>query len=228
MLITSIEVAVAGGILCLDRIFLQAMISRPVIVGPVIGALLHDPYTGLIAGAFVELIWIDRLPIGGHVAPNESVAAILITAGSIMSGNQLGQLPQSLFVFAFLLFLPVGYAGRAIELMIRKSNDALSLKVMEDARTGNIRGISRRHLSGLLKSFVSHTVLIFTALTAGSAILVWLYPLLPGTIAGALHYTYFIIPVIGVAVALNTIKVRGIIPLFSGLFLVFAMIVHYL
>ncbi len=226
MLIKSIEVAIAGGILCLDRVFLQAMISRPLIAGPIIGALLNDPYTGLIAGAFVELIWIDRLPIGNHIPPNGSVVAILITAGSILAGNQLGQLSQSLFVFAFLLFLPVGPIGKRVESLIKNSNNLLSEKAMEAARDGNIKGIFRLHISGLLKTFLSNIVLIFIPLIVGFAILLWLYPLLPVVLLKALDYTYFVIPLVGVAVALNTIKLRGTVPLFSGLFLILTVIVN--
>jgi len=228
MLITSAVVAFAGGLLCLDRIVLQALISRPVVAGPIIGTLLHDPFIGLITGAFVELIWIDRLPIGGHIAPNESVVAILIAAGSILAGQHLGHLSKSLFVFTFLFFLPLGYAGRKIEVFIRHSNNRLSEQVMEDARAGNVRGISRRHLAGLWKIFFGHVALIFTALTAGTVIIRWLYPLLPPIVLEALYYTYFIIPIVGISVALTTIKARGVMPLFSGLFLIFAMIAHFL
>jgi len=228
MLITSAGVAIAGGIVCLDRIVLHALISRPLIAGPIIGALLHDPFIGLITGAFVELIWIDRVPIGGHIGPNESVVAIVIAAGSILAGQHLGHLSQSLFVFTFLLFLPLGYAGRKMEVLIRHSNNRLSQQVMEDARAGNVRGISRRHLAGLWKTFFGHVFLIFTALTAGTVIIRWLYPLLPPIALETLYYTYFIIPIVGISVALNTIKTRGVMPLFSGLFLIFAMIAHLL
>ena len=224
MWIKSAEVAIAGGFLCLDRVFLQALISRPVVAGPIIGALLSDPYTGLLAGAFVELLWIDRMPIGTYIPPNDSAAAILITAGSILAGIKLGHLSQSLFVLAFLLFLPFGPIGKKVEFLIITSNDRLSRKAMEDAKAGNIKGISRRHIFGLWKIFLGNVILIFIPLLLGSAVLIWIYPLLPKEILKALYYTYFVIPIIGVTVALNTIKLRGTIPVFSGLFLIFALI----
>lgn len=227
MWIKSAEIAIAGGFLCLDRVFLQALISRPVVAGPVIGALLSDPYTGLIAGAFVELLWIDRLPIGTYIPPNDSVAAILITAGSILAGIKLGHLSQSLFVFAFLLFLPFGPIGEKVEFLIIKSNDKLSRKAMEDAKAGDFKGISRRHIFGLWKIFLGNIILIFIPLLLGSAVIIWIYPLLPKEILKTLYYTYFVIPIIGVTVALNTIKLRGTIPVFSGLFLIFALIVEF-
>ena len=69
MILKIIIVSVVGGILCLDRVVLQAMISRPIVAAPVIGLILGDPYTGLIVGAFIELFWIDRFPIGAYFLP---------------------------------------------------------------------------------------------------------------------------------------------------------------
>ena len=227
MWIESAGIAVAGGFLCIDRVFPQALISRPIVVSPIIGTLLNDPYTGLITGAFVELIWIDRLPVGTYIPPNDTVAAILITAGSILASIKLGHLSQSLFVFAFLLFLPFGPIGKEIESLIIKSNDKLSLKAMEYAKAGNIKGISRCHISGLWKFFFGNIILIFIPLLAGSVVLTWIYPILPKEILETFYYTYFVLPIVGVTVALNTIKLRGTIPVFSGLFLIFALIVEF-
>lgn len=223
-----IGVAILGGVLCLDRVFLQAIISRPIVTGPVIGTFLGDPCTGLITGSFVELIWIDRLPIGNHIPPNETIAAVLITAGSIEAGNQLGQLPPSLIALSFLLFFPMGYVGQAVESWIKYANTRLAQQAERYAREGNMAGIARCHRTGLWKVFLSSVILIIVPLIAGTAITVGVYPQLPVVVLEALHYTYFVIPLIGIAVALNTIKVRGTIPLFTVFFLILAWIVAYL
>jgi len=61
--------------MCLDRIFIQAMISRPIVIAPVAGIILGQPYTGLMTGAILELFWMDRAPIGIYIPPNDSVTA---------------------------------------------------------------------------------------------------------------------------------------------------------
>lgn len=53
MILNVITVSVVGGILCLDRVVLQVMISRPIVAAPLIGLILGDLYTGLVAGAFI-------------------------------------------------------------------------------------------------------------------------------------------------------------------------------
>ena len=226
MLIKSVIVALVGGIICLDRILFQAMISRPVVAAPFIGIILGDPYTGLIIGAFIELLWIDRFHIGVYVPPNDSVVAILVTAGSILAGRELGHVSRELIALSMLLFIPFGIVGQKIDIWIMKSNDVLSYKALENARAGNIRGVAHSHILALLKSLFSTVALIFISLILGIQVLQLIFPLIPENTLKALSFIYFFIPIIGVAVALNTIKLRGTIPIFSGLFLVVALFVE--
>ncbi|MBN2515113.1 MAG: PTS sugar transporter subunit IIC [Deltaproteobacteria bacterium] len=228
MVSKSILVALVGGITCLDRTLVQAMISRPIVVGPIIGLILDDPYTGLLIGAFVELFWIDRSHIGVSIPPNDTVVAILITGTSIIAGNKLDALSRELVAFSVLLFMPFGILGQKIDIWLIRSNDLAAQQAVEDAKLVNIRGISRKHLFGLLKTFLITTAFIFISLICGIQILSWIYPHIPENIVSALFYVYFFLPVIGVAVALNTIKLRGTIPVFSGIFLIGALIIEIL
>lgn len=226
MLIDATIVAFAGGILCLDRVIIQAMISRPIVVGPIIGFILRDPYTGLIVGAFIELLWIDRFHIGVDIPPNDSVVAILITGGVIIVGSRLGYLSRELIAVSTLLFVPCAFLGQKIDTWIVRSNDVLSKRALECAKRGDMKGISRNHMLGLLKYFLSTTVFIFVSLICGIQILLMTLPLIPGPVLKAFSSVYFCIPIIGIAVALTTIKLRGAIPVFSGIFLISALFIE--
>ena len=228
MFFKAIIVAVVGGIICLDRVFIQAMLSRPVVAGPIIGFVLRDPYTGLISGALIELLWINKLPVGVYVPPNDSIAAVLIAAGSILAGKELGHLSPELITFSILLFIPFAILGQKIDIWIMKSNDKLSQKAVEDARVGNIKGISRKHVWGLFKTLFCTVPFIFVVLVFGVMILVYVFPLIPPKGLRALTYTYFFLPLLGVAVALNTVKLRGTLPVFCGVFLIVAFAFEFL
>jgi len=228
MLLDAITVAVVGGIICLDRILLQVMLSRPVVVGPIIGFILGDPYTGLISGALIELLWIDRLPVGVYVPPNDSIVAVLAVAGSIVTGRELGHLPRELIALSILLFIPFGILGQKMEVSIMRSNDILSRKAVEDAKTGDIKSISRKHIFGLFKTFFFTAVFIFVFLILGVTILKYVFPLIPQRGLTALSYTYLFLPLLGVAVALNTINLRGTIPVFCGAFLIVTVVFEFL
>ncbi|MCK9274055.1 MAG: PTS sugar transporter subunit IIC [Syntrophales bacterium] len=219
-----IEVALLGGIICLDRIVLQIMISRPLVCGPVVGTFLGEPSTGLITGTFLELLWMDRVPIGKYVPPNDTIAAITITASVILAGNTMGGTTPELIALAVLLLTPLAFAARKIDMLVIESNEALSKEVLQDAERGDTKAIARKQWYGMAKSFTCSAALIFLFLLVGTIALQLVFPLLTARMNRMLMVTYCFIPVVGVAVALTTIKIRGALPLFAALFLIFLAI----
>jgi PTS system mannose-specific IIC component len=219
MILKVMIVSFAGGIICLDRVVLQAMISRPIVAAPVMGFILGDPYTGLIAGAFIELFWIDRLPIGAYIPPNDTMAAILITASSIESARLLGNISQGLIALSVLIFIPLGILAQRMELWISRGNEKLTRDALNDAARGDIRSIARKHLSAILKTCLLSAVFIMIALPIGITAMTWLYPRLTSFVIRGLTLLYSLLPLVGAAVALNTINVRGTVPIFCAVFL---------
>lgn len=221
-------VSAAGGMLCLDRVLIQTMISRPIVAAPVIGLILGDPYTGLIAGAFIELFWIDRVPIGAYVPPNDTMAAILITAAAVGSGRILGDLPQGLIALAVLILVPLGIAAQKMDRWIVRTNEAPAREALDDAVKGDVRAIERRHLTAILKTYLFSFFFILIALPLGAGLLVWLYPRLALWTIRGLTLVYAALPLIGAAVALNTIHLRGTVPVFCATFLIATVILGFI
>lgn len=219
MILDLMIVSAAGGLLCLDRVLVQTMISRPIVAAPVIGLILGDPYTGLVAGAFIELFWIDRLPIGAYIPPNDTAAAILITAAAVGSGRLLGDLPQGLISLAILIFVPLGIVAQKMDSLIVRGNEKQAREALEDAKRGDVRGIARKHLFAIVKTYLLSAVFILIALPAGAGLLIWLYPRLSPWMVRGLALLYAVLPLIGAAVALNTIHIRGAVPVFCAVFL---------
>ena len=228
MILKIFFVSVAGAILCLDRVVLQAMISRPIVAAPVIGLILGDPHTGLIVGAFIELFWIDRLPIGAYIPPNDTIAAILITASTIESAHYLGNLSQGLIVLAVLLFLPLGVLARQMELWLCRGNEKLADEALADAARGDVRSIARKHLTTILKAYLFPAGFILVTLPIGIGVMTWAYPRFADWTIRGLTLTYSLIPFIGTAVALNTINIRGTVPVFCAVFLAVTVIIGFI
>lgn len=216
--------AIAGGFLCLDRIFLQVMISRPVVSGSVIGLILGDLLTGMIAGALVELLWIDRLPVGTVVPPNDTMAAVLIAAAVILAGKSLGAVSRDVIALGVVLLLPTAFIGQIMDVWIIRNNDKISRAALKPAAEGDIDGVSRLHVKAVSRTYLASALFIFAALGVGTAALQAIYTHLPSTVLRSLVYVYLFLPVLGVAVALNTIHLRGMLPVFSGVFLIVMMI----
>src|SRR5450759_1649280 len=139
------------------------MISRPIVIAPIIGLILNNPYAGLIIGAMIEMFWIDRIPIGIYIPPNDSLVAVLATSVAILAGQKLGSVSPELIAFSILLFIPFGILAKQMDIMIIKSNDILSDQALEDAKKSNIRGIEQKTYLGLIKVCLLYICLLYTS-----------------------------------------------------------------
>lgn len=219
-------VSTVGGLLCLDRLLLQIMISRPIVSGPLIGYLCNEIYAGLIIGAFIELLWVDRIPVGTYVPPNDSLAAITAVATAASAGSALGGMTNELITLSVLLCVPLGTVAQRVDAYTFESNSVISGDAELSAGKGDADGLARAHFKAMARYFVIASGQIMIYFLAGSLLLTWVYPLLPPPLLKALSITFFLLPVIGVAVALNTINHLKTMQIFSALFLVFALILR--
>lgn len=227
MLIQIVILSLVGGLLCLDRIFLQAMLSRPIIIAPVMGLLLGDLYTGLIIGAIFELFWMDRAPIGIYIPPNDSVASAFAAALAILAGQSLGAVTKELMALAVLLAVPFGILVEKLDVRMMASNNLLSDQALEAARSLDLRVIESMTYRGLARAFVFYTTLLLILQVIFIPAVILLYPKIPAQIGDALCLTYYFLPVLGTAVALSTIKLRGAVPIFCAIFLAAALAMDY-
>jgi len=203
------------------------MISRPIIIAPIIGLILNNPYAGLIIGAMIEMFWIDRIPIGIYIPPNDSLVAVLATSVAILAGQKLGSVSPELIAFSILLFIPFGILAKQIDIMIIKSNDILSDQALEDAKKSNIRGIEQKTYLGLIKVLSFYIIYLLVLQAIFIPAVIWIYPKLASTIIKMLTMIYYFLPLLGIAVALNTIRLRGAIPVFCAIFLIIAVSLEF-
>lgn len=203
------------------------MISRPVIIAPVVGLILGNPYAGLIVGAILELLWIDRIPIGIYIPPNDSIAAAFAASLAILTGQSLGAVTNDLMALAILIAIPFGILAKKIDVKIIESNNFLSDQALAAAKVGDFRAIESKTYLGLTKVFLSYLVLLLILQITFIPLLIWIYPKLPAQIHTMLSLTYFFLPLLGIAVGINTIKLRGAIPVFCVIFLVVAAALEF-
>ena len=227
-MITNVVIAsIVGGFLCLDRVFLLLMLSRPIVAAPIIGFILGDPYTGLIAGALTELLWIDRIRLGMYLPPNDTIVSILIAASSIEAGVILGTLPYGLISLSVVFFVPFGRIARRMDIWMTKENGRAVDSIMQRAINGDTDPISINHLLPLLKTWLLSSGFIMVSLLAGIYLLSSLFPFLPPWTARGLDLFYAMVPLIGTAIALNSVHARGAFPVFCGVFLLGTILFYY-
>ena len=227
MVFKVVLISFVGSLLCLDRVFMQTMICRPVIIAPVIGIILGNPYAGLIIGAILELFWMERIPIGIYIPPNDSIAAVLAASTAILAGQALGSVTKELTALSILLAIPFGIIAKRMDVKIVESNNLLSDQALEAAKRLDIWAIERATYLGMAKLFAFYIIVLVTLQFILIYLTILIYPRLSSEIKAMLSMTYYFLPLLGIAVAINTIKLRGAIPVFCGIFLVVAVALEF-
>ncbi len=84
-LIQVILVFVVTFIAAIDQFSFLESLYQPIVIGPVIGAILGDVNTGLVVGATYQLMTIGNMPVGGAQPPNAVIGGIMATVFAITS-----------------------------------------------------------------------------------------------------------------------------------------------
>ena len=64
-----------------------SMISRPIVLGPLVGLVLGNFEAGVKIGATLELAFLGQYSVGAYIPPNVIVGGILGTAFAITTGK---------------------------------------------------------------------------------------------------------------------------------------------
>jgi mannose/fructose/N-acetylgalactosamine-specific phosphotransferase system component IIC len=124
MIMSGIFGVLLGSILWMDRVFMfQFMVSRPMIMAPLIGLAMGDVKIGLFVGASLELLWLNATPVGAYLPNDESFCAaiavpVAVTASVTMSDASAAGL-------AILLSMPFSFVGKSLDTYIRTINERL-------------------------------------------------------------------------------------------------------
>lgn len=125
-------VALVGATFHLDSMAVgQCMISRPIVLGPCLGWLVGDAWTGFLIGVWIELLWARAIPVGLDVPPELGGVTVLATGwmgripavtstGIVGSPEGIGRL--GIAVLAVALASPWGWIGRRCDVALRGVN----------------------------------------------------------------------------------------------------------
>lgn len=89
-------------IAAIDQFSFLESLYQPIVMGPVIGAILGDLNTGLIVGGMYQLITIGNMPIGGAQPPNAVMGGIMATVFAVAVGLEPAAAAAAAIPFAML------------------------------------------------------------------------------------------------------------------------------
>lgn len=178
----------------LEKLGGTPMVIRPIVVSPVIGALLGDLQTGVMVGATLELVFMGAIQIGAAVPPDVLVGAGLGTAFAIQSGQGAD--------IALALALPIAILAQSLKVLVfivRSWFMDLAVKLAEE---GDIRRMYALNIGGLLLQCFMYFTVGFVALLFGSPAVEAFINNIPEAIINGLSVAGGLLPAVGFALLL--------------------------
>lgn len=180
----------------------QWMLSRPILVGPALGALCGVPWLGLAGGAVIELFCVDVLPVGNALPVNGTVAAtafVLLAAGP-------SAVPAAA---AFPAALGLGSVFRRLESAVRSWRVLLAQRTVEAVEAGERVTLGRVLFIGLAWHAGVTAAFLYATVTAAGPVLDWVWGAMPQTARHGLDVAYCNAPWLGLAALLHALRPRG-------------------
>lgn len=193
-----------SGLLALDSTAaVQVMVSRPLAVGALVGAVLGDLSLGLTAGSLIELLWAGGLPVGSLVPPDGTVAAATAAVIAIglygASGHPGGG--AAAVSLGVLLAQPAGYIGARAEIAQRHLTDALSRRADAMAAEGKLESLGPYLLGALALAWLRGALALGLCLAVLYPSAAWMLRHFPADVVQALHWSFWLFWLLGLAVA---------------------------
>jgi mannose/fructose/N-acetylgalactosamine-specific phosphotransferase system component IIC len=139
-----LPLVVWGTLVGLDLVSVpQMMIARPIVAGPVAGALLGDLATGLALGVVFELFQYDILPVGAARYPEYGPATVAAVSAAHGAGGVAG------LGLGTCVGLVTGYLGGIGIQVVRRLNSRATHAVAARLEAGDTRALVRLHLAGI-------------------------------------------------------------------------------
>ncbi len=169
-LLSFLPVALVGAVLGLDVVsFPQAMISRPIVAATLGGVLAGDITSGLIAGAVLEMIALEMLPVGASRYPEWGTASVV--GGAMAAGFYT--LPGAAVV-AIFASIATAWAGGWSMYGLRRLNGVWVRRERAMLEAGDPGTVARLQLRGLVGDFVRGFLLTLVALLIWTQLGSWI------------------------------------------------------
>ncbi|MDI6785236.1 MAG: PTS sugar transporter subunit IIC [bacterium] len=212
-LFSIIFIGVIGGLINLDTtVFAQVMVSRPIVVAPVTGYLLGSLLgcsqeglsIGLVIGAFLELLWLNTLPVGACVPPNVCIASTVgVSLCLLIKGEMVVDINILIIIMIIEAFI-LGFICGRLDILWRDTiNKKIARSIISYVNEGKLWGLELFNGICILVHFLLGCALCIFS------ILILIYPTmaligcLPEKVIRGLMLANSLLPLFGVSVAIN-------------------------
>ncbi|MDB5137315.1 MAG: hypothetical protein JWP37_3918, partial [Mucilaginibacter sp.] len=182
------------------------LLSRPLVLGPLVGLVLGDLTQGVIIGATLELIFMGNIKVGAAIPPDVVTGGVLGTAFAIISGKGPA--------IALAIAIPVSIVAEMVISGLFVLRAVLNKKFNQYADEGDYKKIQRLHiLSGLLRPLLMG-IIILLALQLGAGAMKSFLDMIPAWVQSGLQVAGNMLPALGFALLMNLMFNKTVAPYF--------------
>jgi fructoselysine/glucoselysine PTS system EIID component len=182
------------------------LLSRPLVLGPLVGLALGDLTQGVIIGATLELIFMGNIKVGAAIPPDVVTGGVLGTAFAIISGKGPA--------IALAIAIPVSIVAEMVISGLFVFRAVLNKKFNQYAEEGDYKKIQRLHIvSGLLRPLLMG-IIILLALQLGAGAMKSFLDMIPAWVQSGLQVAGNMLPALGFALLMNLMFNKKVAPYF--------------
>ncbi|HEY8929451.1 MAG TPA: PTS system mannose/fructose/sorbose family transporter subunit IID [Mucilaginibacter sp.] len=182
------------------------LLSRPLVLGPLVGLVLGDVTQGVVIGATLELIFMGNIKVGAAIPPDVITGGVLGTAFAIISGKGPA--------IALTIAVPVSILAEMLISSLFVFRSVLNKRFVQYADAGDYNSIQRLHiLSGIIRPILMG-IIILLALQLGSTVMKDFLDLIPAWVQSGLTVAGNMLPALGFALLMQLMFNKTVAPYF--------------
>jgi fructoselysine/glucoselysine PTS system EIID component len=180
------------------------LLSRPLVLGPLVGLALGDMHQGIIIGAMLELIFMGNIKVGAAIPPDVITGGVLGTAFTIMSGKGPA--------IALALAVPIAILTEMVLSALFVFRATFNKKFIQYAEEGNWKKVQQLHLLlGSLKPLLMGLI-TFITLELGNNVIKSFVDAIPSWVSSGLQVAGNMLPALGFALLMNMMLTKKLAP----------------
>lgn len=192
------------------------MLSRPVFLISILGALLGNPVEGIILGASMELIFLGTTSIGGVVPQDIIIGSVFASALALVYGQETS--------VAVALSVPLSLLGSIFWNFFKSLITLLAERFEKLIADKNIKGFKRLWIFQYISFLVCYFLLGFIGFLLGADAINSLIQYIPKWITSSLTVAAGMLPALGMALLMTTLWDKTLAPYF---FIGFSLITFF-
>lgn len=188
-------------------------LTYPLTTGLLVGLFMGNPMLGMVSGATIQLVYLGWINTGGVMPSNTMVAGIFGTALTILSGAS----PKLAVTFA----VPFSLIGLLMVEIYQSVNSFWVHRADAELTKGNVKAIRfLNYVPSLVVAIIVYGIPAFCLVFFGQGWAQGMLNMIPKSLTTALEVVGALMPALGIAMLLNYLGKKSLIPyFFIGFFL---------